>query len=185
MAGQNIKTYYKSQNPDAIDTSTTEGRHEARRELNRDLRERQRGQNIKTYYKSPNPEATDVTAPEDHRAARKERNRKLPKPPSLRESTGQLFSGKNIVETGKAAVRSGSAGIQNVGSRVASLTATAPHVSFAGGGLVPAWTVGAKMPKEFLTMPYARVEAPRPKHKKKKHRQEQVPVSTRPEWIRF
>lgn len=150
MAGQNIKTYYKSSHPDATDVSTPEERHADRRQLNRELREQQK-----------------------------------PKKPSMRESTAHLFSGKNIVETGKAAVRSGNAGIRNVGNRVASITSSSPPISFAGGGLVPAWTVGAKMPKEFLRIPMMGVEQKEPKRKKRKHHKEQSPVSTRPEWIRF
>jgi hypothetical protein len=148
------------------------------------------GQNIKTNYKSPHPDATDVSSAEERHADRRQLNRELreqqkPKKPSMRESTSNLFSGKNIVETGRSALRSGSAGIQNVGSRVASIGRSSPHVSFAGGGLVPAWTVGAKIPKEFMSMPMVRTEVRAAKPKKRKRRKEQAPVSTRPEWIRF
>jgi hypothetical protein len=157
MAGQNIKVNYKTTHPDATDVSTPEERHAARRELNMKLREEQK---LKPQPKSQ------------------------PKPPSMGQTTAQLFSGKNIVETGKSAIRTGHAGIQNVGSRVASLSASAPPVSFTGGGIIPAWTVGAKMPAQYMRMPGAQIESTRSKSKKKKHHKE-TPASTRPEWIRF
>jgi hypothetical protein len=159
MANQNIKTNYATTHPDATDVSGPEAKHEARRQLNRDLREKQ------------TPKIKAVKQYDEPIGPRRQ--------PTLVSSTKELFSGHNVVETGKAAVKSGRAavgsGLVNMGNRVG-------HIA----SVTPSWIRGSPIPEQYLSMPYVHVGIkPERKHKKSRKGSTKVVVSNRPEWIRF
>ena len=151
MADQNIKTNYKSSHPNAKDVSTVEEKHNARRELNRTLRDEQK-----------------QNAP------------KQPAKVSAVKSTAELFSGRNILETGKIGAITGigiaHTGMQNVGKRIASTDFAPSWIGKGGGGI-------GGLPQQFTEMPGVIVQVKA--RKKRKPTKTRVVVSTRPEWIRF
>lgn len=103
MAGQNIKTNYATTHPDATDVSTPEQRHEARRQLNRDIRDKQKGKAA--------PSIRSTTS-------------------EIFSGSNIKATGKAAVKYGIGALGSG---ISNVGKRVGSIvTAPSPDM-FVGG----------------------------------------------------
>lgn len=166
MADQKIKTFYKTNHPEAKQTSEEaemNEHHETRRAQNREIRDTHQTRSKRGLVDS----AADIFSDENI-----------------------IATGKHIASKIPGAIRNVGDHVSEL-SRAPASAPTSPRKSQKGGGypvipalaLSPSWTRGSPIPGQFLRVPF--VSTAKPPKQTKKRKTQSVPASTRPEWIRF